>query len=610
VARYNLDGSVDTTFGAGGTVTVMVVPAAVAVQADSKIVAVGTAGASSGATLPTDFGLLRLNPSGTLDTGFGTGGQVATGFTGTMDSFASGVAVQADGKFVVAGSAGQDLVLARYNLDGSLDATFSTGGKLDLGSGSSNASIAIQPDGKIVVVGPGRVVRLNTDSSLDTTFGMGGMITTVGSGYNFTAPPVFQSDGKILVLGSQLTRLNPDGSLDTGFGMAGNVQVFNGRGVALQADGKILVDNGPTQNGGLAHLTRYNADGSLDTSFGAGGMVAFPGTGSSMAVQPDGKIVLGAPLARFNPDGTIDPFFASGNQTTGLLGIDRVALAADGMIIGTFLESVAVFKPNGTFNVRFGDAGIINPDFSPADFALEPDGSLVLVGTTTASGHTTMTVTRYVTTGSSSLTPNQLLIAQVYPDLLQRPVDPGGLAFWSGLLDRGSSPSQVVQEMQSSQEYHTLEVRNLYRRVLGRFPDDSGSAAWTTFLNQGGTVLQLEAFLLGSGEFFAIHGSDNNQGFLPALYQIVLQRPIDSSGAQSWGQALQTGGLSRQTVAAAVLASIESDRLQVQNLYAQFLHRAADPSGLDTFTTELQQGVPYEQVAGILLSSAEYVARV
>jgi uncharacterized delta-60 repeat protein len=584
----------------------MVAPTAVALQADDKIVDVNAARRSAGFSIQTDFGLLRLDPSGAIDTGFGSVGQVTTAFTGTIDSSASSVAAQVDGKIIVAGNAGQDLVLTRYNLDGSLDATFGTGGKLDLGSGLGNASLGIQADGKIVVVGSGTVMRLNANGSLDTSFGMGGMVT-IGSG----RPPVFQSDGKILLLGNQLTRLNPDGSLDTGFGMAGVVQILNGRGVALQSDGKILFDS--LQNAdGLVQLMRYNPDGSLDTSFGTGGMVAISqGAGSGIAVQPDGKIVLGSPLARFNLDGSVDPLFAGSSLLTGsLYGFDRVVLAPDGTIITILLTGVAVYKPDGTFKVRFGDAGLIEPDFTLADFGLEPDGNLVLVGTTTASGHTTMTVARYLATGGSSLTPNQLFIAQVYPDLLQRPVDPGGLAFWSGLLDRGSSPSQVVQEMQSSQEYHSLEVRNLYRRVLGRFPDDSGSAAWTTFLNQGGTVLQLEAFLLGSGEFFAIHGSDNNQGFLPALYQIVLQRPIDSSGAQSWGQALQAGALSRQAVAAAVLASIESDHLEVQSLYLQFLHRAADPSGLDTFTTELQQGVPYEQVAGILLSSAEYVARV
>ncbi len=153
-------------------------------------------------------------------------------------------------------------------------------------------------------------------------------------------------------------------------------------------------------------------------------------------------------------------------------------------------------------------------------------------------------------------------------------------------------------------------VGDLYKLVLGRAVDASGLTTWVTFLNQGHPAEQLEAILLGSDEFFVSHGNQDNQLFLSALYLTVLQRPIDSSGAQGWGQALQSGASSRQGVAAAVLASVESDRREVQTLYMQFLDRAADPSGLDTFTTALQRGVSNEQIAILLMSSAEYFARV
>jgi hypothetical protein len=145
--------------------------------------------------------------------------------------------------------------------------------------------------------------------------------------------------------------------------------------------------------------------------------------------------------------------------------------------------------------------------------------------------------------------------------------------------------------------------------VLGRAVDPSGLSTWVSFLNRGGTAEQLEGFLLGSDEFFAAHGSDITKGFLPALYQTVLQRAIDTSGAQSWSQALQPGSLSRQAVATAVLASLESDRLEAQSLYMQFLHRAADPGGLSNFSNALQQDVSNEQVALLFMNSAEYFAR-
>jgi Domain of unknown function (DUF4214) len=158
-----------------------------------------------------------------------------------------------------------------------------------------------------------------------------------------------------------------------------------------------------------------------------------------------------------------------------------------------------------------------------------------------------------------------------------------------------------------------LRERNLgdlYTLVLGRAGDPSGLTTWVSFLSQGHTAEQLEAMLLGSNEFFVLHGSDNNQGFLPALYQIVLQRSLDPTGAQGWGQALQSGALSRQAVAAGVLASLESDQREVQVLSMQFLHRAADPGGLNTYTSALQHSVSNEQVALIVMGSTEYFSRV
>jgi hypothetical protein len=142
--------------------------------------------------------------------------------------------------------------------------------------------------------------------------------------------------------------------------------------------------------------------------------------------------------------------------------------------------------------------------------------------------------------------------------------------------------------------------------VLERPVDGLGQATWVSFLSRGGTAAQLEAILLGSDEFFAKHG--NSDGFLPALYRVVLQRPIDPSGAQFWGQAPRSTAASRQAVAAGFLTSLEADQLQVESLYLQYLHRPADTGGLDIFTTALARGFTSEQVAVILLSSAEYFA--
>jgi hypothetical protein len=115
--------------------------------------------------------------------------------------------------------------------------------------------------------------------------------------------------------------------------------------------------------------------------------------------------------------------------------------------------------------------------------------------------------------------------------------------------------------------------------------------------------------LLGSPEFFSRHGQNNDTGFLPAVYQAVLHRPIDPSGAQSWSAQLAQG-VSRQAVAAALLTSLESDQLVVQTAYLQLLHRAAEPGGLNVYRTALQQGLSEEQLVAYLVSSEEYFSQL
>ncbi len=321
LARYYSDGTLDTDFGNGGTVTTNFsydeengnssdYACAAAVQSDGKIV---VAGSSDG-----DFALARYNADGSLDTGFGNGGMVTTDFSGQEDK-AYTMAIQSDGKIVLAGrSNGWYFVLARYNADGSLDANFGSGGKVitQFEAGGADAeSLTIQSNGKIVVAGRicngcyFAVARYNTDGSLDSTFGDDGMVTTEFAGAAYAA--AVQSDGKIVVAGYTangiafaLVRYNADGSLDTSFGSDGKVQTnFGGTdfayALAIQADGKIIAagfrHTGNPSNYDFA-LARYNADGSLDTTFDGDGTVTTNLGGldiaRSMVLQSDGRIVV------------------------------------------------------------------------------------------------------------------------------------------------------------------------------------------------------------------------------------------------------------------------------------------------------------------------------
>ena len=165
MARYNVDGTLDQSFGTGGLVsTGFAVDGddsanAVALQTDGKIIVVGQVGPhfSQAGANDTAFGIVRYNSNGTLDTTFDGDGKVTTDF-GTTTDIALAVAVQSNGKIVVAGTSGGNFALARYNTDGSLDGAFGAGGKTttDFGSSFDSASaVVIQASGKIVAAGSG-----------------------------------------------------------------------------------------------------------------------------------------------------------------------------------------------------------------------------------------------------------------------------------------------------------------------------------------------------------------------------------------------------------------------------------------------------------------------
>lgn len=281
LARYDSNGNLDTSFGAGGKVLTDFFgdPAfafsdhinAIIIRPDGKIIAVGSTFGAGG--IGFNFALARYNSDGSLDTTFGTGGKVATSFG--FDDFASDAALQQDGKIVAVGSVArtpreQDFVTARYNPDGSLDASFGTGGKVitNFDTFDSARSVAVQADGKLMVAGsaknfagivpPGGVAllafaRYNSNGSLDATFGSGGT-ETVGFSNNlvFLTRMVLRPDGKMVVtvsldVGFTVAQINSDGSLDLSFGTGGKADaVFFGVGdlaadLALQPDGKIVV---------------------------------------------------------------------------------------------------------------------------------------------------------------------------------------------------------------------------------------------------------------------------------------------------------------------------------------------------------------------------------
>jgi uncharacterized delta-60 repeat protein len=342
LARYNPDGSLDPTFDGDGKVETAFNDAyGVAIQADGKIVAAGVSESFVGPDTDLNFALARYNPDGSLDPTFDGDGKVVTGFEepGRRPVFdvAKGVAIEADGKIVVAGESGDpggdprfNFALARYNPDGSLDPAFDGDGRVltDFGGLDDRAhGVAIQADGKIVAAGSSpdadftfgfvafALARYNADGSLDSTFDGDGRVLTAFGEFDEARGVAIQADGKIVAAGKShasvgppfspadfaLARYNPDGSLDPAFDGDGKALTDfsnddEAHGLAIQADGKIVaagVSAGPGFSNPDFALTRHNPDGSLDAAFDGDGRVLtdFGGGASGIAIQSDGKIV-------------------------------------------------------------------------------------------------------------------------------------------------------------------------------------------------------------------------------------------------------------------------------------------------------------------------------
>lgn len=414
IARLNPDGTLDTGFDPNANNFVF----GLAVQSDGKILAGGlfTSVSPNGGAATTRNRIARFNADGTLDTTFDP----------NLNDFIFSIVVQPDGKILTGGNftsvspnGGAAVTrnhIARFNTNGTLDTMF------DPNVSNEIYSIAVQTDGRILIVGnfssitPNggtgfirfRIARLNADGTFDTTFNSG-----ANQGVYAVA---VQSDDKILVGGqftsispnggtatarNRIARLNTDGSVDTAFDPNANNTVLS---IVIQPDGKILAGGnftGFSPNGGSAvtrnNIARINLDGTLDTLFNpnASGQV------DSMAVQPDGKILLGGifttvggqsrnRIARLERNGLLDQTI---NPNANNI-VNAIALQTDGRILiggdfttisGTARNRIARCAADGTLETGF------NPNVNGIIYAiaLQSDGKILIGGDFTNVGGTT-----------------------------------------------------------------------------------------------------------------------------------------------------------------------------------------------------------------------------
>ncbi len=326
--RYNTNGTLDNTFSTDGRVTLDLggkeEGKSVVVQADGKILIGGHSDSNS----DVDFVIVRYNSDGTIDSSFGTSGQVSTDF-GKGDDVATNILLVANGKILVTGYAfngdARDFAAAQYNADGSLDLSFSYDGMVTTyvgRSGTCNSSVR-QPDEKLILFGWSSegnnlsfvALRYNADGTLDDTFGVNGIVVTdIGGISDYGYSLALQPDGKIVAVGYTYTsadvynyavvRYHADGSLDNSFGEDGIATASIGPDfdnityVVIQPDGKIIVV-------GAAYfeteydiaMIRFNTDGSIDHTFGSDGIVSTDietnsNSPSGVRLQQDSKIVV------------------------------------------------------------------------------------------------------------------------------------------------------------------------------------------------------------------------------------------------------------------------------------------------------------------------------
>lgn len=431
-------GSLDPTFGFNGIMIAslgnnfMAINAYSVLQPDGKIIVGGTADTAYN---KRPF-VMRFNADGSRDFTFG-GGATITKATAAQRDTIYGIALQNDGKIVLAGVSwsvtSYRVLLLRYNSDGTIDNTFGTSGIkiITPNSGGEAHSVAIQDDQKIVVAGytvkSGKqrflTMRLNSNGTFDNTFGTGGIVATaVDTIVDYAYTVAIQPDQKILVggysaykdngwLGKYIqfatVRYNTNGTPDASFGNAGMVKTKVGTvqgysilmSIAVTDSQKILA-GGQCQNFSSPDrdfaVVCYNSNGSKDSSFAEEGIAYTDFANhtdnfSGLAIKPDGNFVTGG--YSFNNSGLLRNF------------------------------ALAQYLPDGNPDVYFGSIGKVTNNLGQYnDIAysvmVQPDGKIILTGTSDYASNVVVGLARYIGTAQPSgiSTPKDDLQIQLYPN--------------------------------------------------------------------------------------------------------------------------------------------------------------------------------------------------
>ncbi|TBX71321.1 T9SS type A sorting domain-containing protein [Flavobacterium silvisoli] len=394
-SSYATNGSVLTTYNPG-----LFIPVSSVIQQNGYVVMMGGYGVPASGV--AQIGLSRHKDDGTIDTSFGTNGFISINVNNK--TYGHSLILQQDGKIVIAGyiensPTSISLLVVRLTTDGNLDPMFGNNGIAIFNNNMNAFSVKVQLDDKIVVGGncgnEFAIARLNTDGSLDMDFGFNGLatttITTSANQSQINAVSI-QNDGKIVAAGQAninsinicfcLVRYDSNGNIDTDFGINGkvltnlnpySVEIISG--MVIQQDGKIVVTGHADQSTVIA---RYDNTGVLDTLFGTDGISTITYGNSSLSlsllIQPDNKIVIvgNSPLpndkfliARYTDSGILDVTFNTSGYNLGSFGnnnnrFNSILLQSDGKLLATGFTQIG----NDVYTViaRFNSGLDLNND--------------------------------------------------------------------------------------------------------------------------------------------------------------------------------------------------------------------------------------------------------
>ncbi|HVX48889.1 MAG TPA: T9SS type A sorting domain-containing protein, partial [Chitinophagaceae bacterium] len=437
---------------------------------------------------------------GTLDATFGAGGKAVTNIAGTGD-IGTSVAIQQDGKIILAGyttiASNQQVALARYMPDGSLDNSFGDNGKTTAAFDGVGqlfwTTIKLQQDGKIVAIvnaGAFAVMRFKADGTVDSTFGTNGrVITDVSASGDEANALAIQEDGKIVVTGNAgcdigVCRYKTNGTLDSAFGENGIKVIDFGEcekinAVVIQPDKKIVVAGG-SQSGAAASFlaVRLNAGGGVDAGFGTNGRATVAirtyNEAKGCVLQADGKIVVGGyinsitnafGIARFKSNGMIDSSFGTnGTATAAFSGAScspyALAPEPDGKIVfagyindGGVLEGVLIrYKTDGTPDSTFGSNGIVLTQNNNGNFifsaAIQDDAKIVTGGYTyIAVNGNDFAISRY---NATAILPVKLVSFKAFPQKSTI------VLFWSTAAEINSSRFIIERNSRPGGEFAAI----------------------------------------------------------------------------------------------------------------------------------------------------------